>query len=348
MRRLLAIFASVFLCAAAADLETLFRGGLDHPAIEYQTRAPKDGIAILNQRLREGSVSLRFGAAGGYLRSVLEALDVPVESQMAVFSKTSLQKQLIGPRNPRTIFFNDRVAVAWVRGEPFVEVAAQDPEQGVVFYKLDQRPSAIPQFNRDNSCLTCHESLSTLGVPGMLVRSVYPAPDGAPLRQLGDFQVDHRTPIQHRWGGWYVTGKFGAVHHIGNGVVNDIERPDAMVTDATLNLDSLDGKFDPAGYLSRYSDVAALLVFEHQMHMMNLLTRVGWEIRLSVHEGASAPPRNWRRSWRATRWITCSSWKRRRSPAGCAAPLASPSSSPRRDRAMPRAAVCGIWTSNIA
>jgi hypothetical protein len=287
MRRALVIFACAILCAAA-DLETLFRGGRDNPVIEYFTMPLTDPVAGLNQKLHEGSVTLRYDGASGYLRAVLDALDVPVESQLAVFSKTSLQAPIIGPRNPRMIYFNDRVVVAWVRGEPFVEVAAQDPRQGVIFYTLDQFPTQNPQLQRDNTCLTCHESLATVGVPGMLVRSVYTAPDGAPLRHLGNFLVDHRSPVEQRWGGWYVTGKFGAVHHIGNAVVRDMSRPDAMVTNATLNVESLAGKFEPAGYLSAYSDVAALLVFEHQMRMMNLLTRLGWETRLAARESQAA------------------------------------------------------------
>jgi len=43
---------------------------------------------------------------------------------------------------------------------------------------------------------------------------------------------------------------------------------------------SLDGKFDTSGYLTAQSDIVALTVFEHQMHMMNLLTRMGWEARV--------------------------------------------------------------------
>jgi hypothetical protein len=288
MRRDLWIAAIVMFCGVAVeagDLDGLFRGGLEHPAIEYATRPPRDAIAELNRKLREGAATLQFQSGSGYLRPVLEALGVPVESQMAVFSKTSLQGPIIGPRNPRTIFFNDTVVVAWVRGEPFVEAAAQDPAQGVIFYTLDQRAAELPQFTRRDSCLTCHESYSSLGVPGMLVRSVFPASDGAPLRQLGDFQTDHRSPVEQRWGGWYVTGKFGAVHHLGNAVVTNAAWPEAMVTNETLNLESMAGKFDVSGYLSPYSDVAALLVFEHQMRMMNLLTRAGWEVRLALHEG---------------------------------------------------------------
>jgi hypothetical protein len=103
-------------------------------------------------------------------------------------------RQLISPQNPRSIFFNDRVTIAWVPSEPFVEVAAVDPRQGVVFYTLDQRPMYQPRFERSDYCLVCHESYASLGVPGMLVRSVFPAPTGLPIRTLGDYTTDDPAP----------------------------------------------------------------------------------------------------------------------------------------------------------
>ena len=41
--------------------------------------------------------------------------------------------------NPRVLYFNDSVAVGWVRGG-FIELAAQDPGRGIHFYALQQRP----------------------------------------------------------------------------------------------------------------------------------------------------------------------------------------------------------------
>jgi hypothetical protein len=222
-------------------------------------------------------VRLVFDGTPGYLRSVLQALNVPVESQLVVFSKTSLQQQIISATNPRTIFFNDSVAVAWVRGEPFVEVAAQDAEQGAVFYTLDQRAAEKPVFVRRDFCLQCHEDPATLGVPGMLARSVYPAADGMPIRPLGEFVSDHRSPFAERWGGWYVTGKSGGLQHMGNLTFADAH--DAPPVPKARDISSLDGKFETNSYLSPYSDVVALLVFNHQMRTINLLTRVGWEAR---------------------------------------------------------------------
>ena len=286
MRHAVLLVAILILTVAAAfgDLEGLFDPGPEHPAIGYATRPAKDPVSELNSKIQEGKIQLKFDGERGYLRSVLEALDIPIESQLAVFSKTSLQMNRINPRNPRTLFFNDSVAVGWVRGGGTVELAAEDPQQGVIFYTIDQKPVDKPIFVRRDDCLNCHESYSSLGVPGMLVRSVFPAPDGTPMREFDDYIIDHRSPFGQRWGGWYVTGNLGSIRHMGNAVVTDAEKPEAMVTDQTLNLDSLKGKFDTDAYLSPYSDIVALMVFEHQMHVINLFTRVGWEIRFAQYQ----------------------------------------------------------------
>jgi hypothetical protein len=284
MNRTALLGAGLLVTAAIlfAELGGAFDAQLEHPAIGYATRPVNDPVSKLNRKLQEGGAQLQFEGVAGYLRSVLAALDVPIESQLVVFSKTSLQARLINPRNPRTIFFNDSVAVAWVRGEPFVEVAAEDPQQGVIFYTLEQQATNKPQFTRQEICLTCHESYSSMGVPGMLVRSVFPGSDGTPLRQLGDHLPDHRTPLAERWGGWYVTGKLGSLRHMGNWIISNPDETELRPSGASL--DSLTGLFDTHAYLSPYSDAVAHLVFEHEMHMINLLTRVNWEVRFALYE----------------------------------------------------------------
>jgi len=44
----------------------------------------------------------------------------------------------------------------------------------------------------------------------------------------------------------------------------------------------VDGLFDPAGYRTSSSDIAAHLVLSHQAGMFNLLTRAGWEARIAA------------------------------------------------------------------
>jgi hypothetical protein len=272
---------------AFAELGDRVAPSVKNPAIGYYTQPARDSVAELDSRLAEGKAQLRFENVAGYLRSVLAALQVPVESQVAVFSRTSFQAAIINPKNPRTLFFNDAVAVGWMHGG-FIELAAQDPQLGINFYTLKQEPQEHPRFERQSSCVSCHVSDASLGVPGMMARSTYTDPDGMPRLILGAYLTDHRSPLEERWGGWYVTGKAGGARHMGNALLTDPDHPESMITPATLNLASLKSKFDTSEYLSPYSDIAALLVFNHQMHMINLITRVGWEARLAAAEHRDA------------------------------------------------------------
>jgi hypothetical protein len=106
----------------------------------------------------------------GVVNGVLEALGVPVESQLLVFSKTGVQRPYTSTRKPRAIFFDESGVVAYVPGAPAIKLAAHDSRKGVVFYTLDQAAVA-PVLIRGTSSLACHVSASTLDVPGMIVRS---------------------------------------------------------------------------------------------------------------------------------------------------------------------------------
>jgi hypothetical protein len=96
----------------------------------------------LGHRLRSGAATLTYQPDFGYLVSLLRALDVPAESQVLVFSKTSFQAPRIalGRRARSTIQRMFRWASC--TGAMFLEIAAVDPRQGVVFYTLDQEESA--------------------------------------------------------------------------------------------------------------------------------------------------------------------------------------------------------------
>jgi hypothetical protein len=290
-----AIAAGLLAGGTAASMGQLterpLSGALTHAAIGYYTRPAQDVVSALNRSVEEGSAELAFDETTGYLRPVLAALHVPVASQMLVMSKTGIQALHTSPANPRAIFFNDAVTVGYIRGAPLLELAVQDPEQGVLFYTIEQKAQARPLIERRPACLTCHQNYSTLHVPGLLARSVFMAPDGLPLSQFGSYDADDRTPFRRRWGGWYVTGRDGALPHIGNAVVMDTEKREAIVSDRTLHRIAPDALFDGRGYLSPQSDIAALMVFQHQAHMMNLITRAGWEARMhagplrdTVHE----------------------------------------------------------------
>ena len=263
-----------------------FRESRDHPAIRYSDGPRNDVVTRLDRAVQTGEVELAFEPLTGYLHSVLEALDVPVESQLTVFSETSFQAHRINPENPRAIYFNDTVAVGWVRGGDVLEVASLDPTQGVLFFSIDQKPTDRPQIRRNDQCLACHLSWDTLGIPGLTVLSTLPMPDDPNAYAIG-WVTDHRIPLADRWGSWYVTGAPPALRHLGNTTepMVVVPGPDA---DPAPTLDTLEGLFDLSGYPTPYSDIVALLVLEHRNHMTNLLVRTGWETRVAEYDGARA------------------------------------------------------------
>jgi hypothetical protein len=277
---LLATFVGVTLLAQRQDA---FVSSRDDAAILYSTAPTADRVDALNRKLADGSVRLAFDATTGYLRSALTALKVPVDSQVVLFSQNSSQGDLISMKNPRALYFDDSLAVGYVRGGKVLEFAAHDPRQGVIFYTLAQTADGAPRFTRNDTCLACHLTWTTLGVPGLFVFSMQTLPADKYAYASG-FASDHRTSFNERWGGWYVTGSLGGIRHIGNKPISTASTVDAVKAEA-LELKTLDGQFDTAGYLAPHSDAAALLVLEHQTNMTNLITRLGWEARLAAREG---------------------------------------------------------------
>jgi hypothetical protein len=288
-RKLLAcatVLFGVMVAGVFAQRIDVFVASREHPAIAYSTGEVDNRVSRLNRQIQDGGVRLAFDSETGYLKGILDALAVPVESQVTVFSQASLQSKLINPKNPRAVYFNDAVAVGWVRGSAELEVAVQDPRQGAIFYSLNQAASDTPQLVRSTSCLTCHLAWETLGVPGFMVLSTEPMPDDNYSYASG-FTSDHRSPVSDRWASWYVTGKLGPVRHAGNRVRPE---PAGRTFRRPPDLASLSTQFDTKGYPTNYSDVVALMTLEHQAHMMNLITRLGWEARVAG-AGADASPR---------------------------------------------------------
>ena len=280
---LLASGAALIMASAFAALDGSYVLPLDHEAIRYAGARLDDPVARLQNRLEATDAKLEYNADFGYLPSVLKQLGVPVSSQVLVFSKTSFQAARIFPKNPRALYFNDEVFVGFVRGGDVLELAAVDPTQGVVFYVLDQADTAAPRFERQDSCLQCHHSGSTLGIPGLVVRSVYPDRNGMPIFQAGSFITDHRSPLEQRWGGWYVTGTHGKHSHLGNRTFTGVSDVAAGKPES-LNRKNLEGLIDAGSLLRPHSDIVALMVLEHQTRMQNMITRVGWDARMAMHQ----------------------------------------------------------------
>ncbi|MEN9547214.1 MAG: hypothetical protein RLZZ356_1946, partial [Verrucomicrobiota bacterium] len=145
---------------------------LETEALKYSQEPTTGPVAGLIRKIEAGKVKLEWDARWGWLPSFQKALGVEAASQTLVFSKTSLQREHIHPGNPRAIYFNDDVYLGFIPGSPLVEVSEVDPRLGGVFYVVEQKPTERPVIKRVDSCLECHASSRTMGVPGHLFRSV--------------------------------------------------------------------------------------------------------------------------------------------------------------------------------
>ncbi|MEZ5351950.1 MAG: hypothetical protein R2762_04885 [Bryobacteraceae bacterium] len=268
----------------ASALSGSFLMPLEDDAIRYPTITRNDPVGRLQTRLDHGDAQLEWREPNGYLLSVLANLGIRVSSQTLVFSKTSFQQNLISPSAPRALYFNDDVYIGWVKHGDVVEVSTVDPDKGGVFYTLDQRPVDKPKFIRHDECLQCHASPKTLGVPGHLVRSVFPDGEGFPQLNGGSFHTDHSSPLSERFGGWFITGTHGEARHMGNAIVIDKTKPDEIDREAGANVTSLGDRTDLSMYASVHSDLVAHMVLAHQVTMHNLITRVSYETRVAISQ----------------------------------------------------------------
>lgn len=263
---------------------SLLAQDFDRPPIRYSESTPHNTISKLQTRLDSGKQQLAYDQNHGYLKSLLQALDVPVDSQMLVFSKSSVQARYISPATPRAIYFNDDVYVGFCVSGNVLEISAVDPELGTVFYTLDQKPSHQPSFTRHGeTCLNCHSAARIGGIPGHIVRSHIADEDGHVIPSAGIHPVDYTTPLEQRWGGWYVTGTSGEQHHLGNFLVHGYNVPDQIDNSAGENVVNLADRFDVTRYLAPDSDIVALMVFEHQTQMHNRLTSANFATRQALY-----------------------------------------------------------------
>ncbi|MEQ1760619.1 MAG: hypothetical protein ABL986_20100 [Vicinamibacterales bacterium] len=262
----------VRICLAAAALVwlTVVATAAQSPVAS----PPADVVARLAQRLQAGETTLLFDGPTGYLRSVLGQLGINEDSQMLVFSKTSLDAPYVSPRTPRAIYFNDTAVVALTAGAPEIEFAAVGPRAGLSFYSLDVREAAQPRVEQRGDCGGCHQGVTTPNVLSLVMMSLPTRPDGSTFDTLPFEYVDQRTPFDLRWGGWYVTGTHGAQRHRGNAFTVDAAAALAgtsPVAPNSQNQTTIDGRFDRSRYLAGTSDIVALMTFEHQARVTNTM-----------------------------------------------------------------------------
>ncbi len=256
--------------------------------VDYFSSPTNDAVSRLQQRLNSGETKLNGETPQGYLRSLLTELKVPLSSQLLVYSKTARNPERIGPKTPRAIYFNDEVSVGWVPGALELEITATDPLKGINFYTLPQ-PSEAPRnsplaFQRKDQCLACHAGRTTLEVPGLLIRGFQTDATGKPV--MGYSVINHETPYEKRWGGWFVLGTPPGFGHRGNLLSNADNDRDKIEPDFRASLTDLSDVARINEYATASSDVIAHLVLTHQTHGLNLIARVGLEARFNRRSDA--------------------------------------------------------------
>jgi hypothetical protein len=254
----------------------------------YSQMASDNAISRLQAKLDRGEVHLDAHGASGYLGSLLKALGIDESSQVLVFSKSSMQVEYISAATPRALYFNDDTYVGWVQGG-LIEVATVDGRLGPVFYTLVNQTGAPAQFQREfQRCLLCHDTfgLAGGGVPRFLFQSAYTRSNDEVLTDVVANETTDKTPLEARWGGWYVSGLQGSLVHLGNIFREPTGQPLKLVKVARGNLPSLTGLVDTTPYLSNKSDIVALLVIEHQVYVHDLISRANYKTRwLMIRSG---------------------------------------------------------------
>lgn len=257
----------------------------DLPPIRYSDSKATDSLSKLAADLESGAKRVEGETPLEQLRFVLRELKVPEESQMLVFSKTSLQNSLIHPKNPRALYFSEDAYVGYVPGGS-IEAVVVDPRLGPVFYLIEPGGPHGLKIERDlSNCMSCHGTARTENVPGMQVRSVYPNADGHPLLSMGTSHVTHETPLSERWGGYYVTGR-SSLPHLGNRTYEEDGPDEPLPSD----LEDLKERIDVAKYPQATSDIVALMVLEHQCRMHNLLTAAALQYQRAYFLGRALDP----------------------------------------------------------
>ena len=120
-----------------------------------------------------------------------------------------------------------------------------------------------------------------------MLRSVYPSASGQPIFSAGSHRVDHTTPFEQRWGGWYVTGRHGPATHLGNITYRGRPEGAAVGDTAGLNVTDLTDRLPATGYLSAHSDLVALMVLAHQSFAHNVITRASFDVRGALYREAA-------------------------------------------------------------
>jgi len=245
------------------------------PPHNYRIRQPQDRFTLRKEDLKRDP-RLDRSSEKAFLVSFLKILDIPVSSQLLVFSTTSLQLRFISPSNPRAIYFSEDIYVGYIPGGR-LEVVGIDPELGAIFYIFDiPRESDAILYERSDRCMNCHAGEDTGYIPGLVAKSVIPGPGGGSLDAFRIVQSGHGISLSDRFGGWHVTGTFNLTNHWGNLTGRFIEG-------SLRTFPNMPGtRFDFGKYAANTSDILAHLLHEHQVGFVNRAVEAGYRARTAL------------------------------------------------------------------
>lgn len=245
--------------------------------LAFCATAPWVGLALAPQA--SAPDALVFEKRHGYLVSLLKSLKINPDSQVLVFSKSSLQADFIGRKTPRALYFNETTYVGWIPGAPVIEIMTVDPVLGAKFTVLPNlEPAKKPTFMVEGPrCFRCHGGGS--GPASLFVQSSHVPESGYPRAFVRSHEVTPSTPISQRWGGWYVTGTHGTMRHMGNVASTGTDENPKLDTAKGANITNLAKFVDLKRYLTPHSDIVALMVMEQQMHVQNLISQTGADLK---------------------------------------------------------------------
>jgi hypothetical protein len=119
-----------------------------------------------------------------------------------------------------------------------------------------------------------------------MTNSVYAQEDGRVIGRATEHFSGHAAPYRDRWGGWLMTGRTGDLPHLANrlarrengGIKSD------LIADAS--------RLFPPSALPRgtRSDVATLLVLDHQVGAVNRLIEANYRVRTALLKDAGDGP----------------------------------------------------------
>ena len=266
------VVAWIGLIAAAQAADEKAVPAIDYkaPPHNYWEREPHDVFSELLKKMAQGELKLDTSDEHSFARSVLAALDVPISSQLLVYSATSMQSERINARNPRALYFNEDVYVGVVPGG-LVEVISIDPELGGVFHIFSYpKPGVVPTVERATKCFNCHATNATQRLPGLIAESVAPLPNGGSYESYRGKEQGHQIPLAVRFGGWHVTSAkpFGPTK----------EGAYAQTTSNGVRIVRIKpGEMSDLGkHLIPTSDILPNLVHEHQLGFDNRVIQAAY------------------------------------------------------------------------